>query len=200
MILPTRRAIVVLALVAALAPFGYADPRAVQILVVADAALVILVVLDGLSAVRPDAIGLTRHGPATFSVGRESAVTYRWHNPAARAVRLVVREVRPLLLGGTGAPWPVSLGARQTLRHTAVVRPQGRGQETAGSFAIRSIGPLGLGMRQGRREFPWSVRVYPNIPASRLKASIAEAVRQPERKIEAIVAVYHEPGQEPMVV
>ena len=186
MILPTRRAVLAFALVAAVAPFGYADPRVLQVVALADAALVVLIVLDALGAVRPDAIGVTRHGPDTFSVGRESATTYRWHNPAARAARLLVREVRPALLGGTAAPRAVSLGARGALRHTATVRPLRRGQEGGGSFAIRSIGPLGLGMRQGRRDLPWSVRVYPNIPASRLKASIAEAVRHRERGIRAV--------------
>jgi len=60
------------------------------------------------------------------------------------------------------------------------VTPLRRGRESAGWFAVRSRGPLGLASRQGRIDLPWSTTVYPTLPAAHLKASVAEAVRRRE--------------------
>ncbi len=61
-----------------------------------------------------------------------------------------------------------------------------RGRDAGGWLAVRSSGPLGLGFRQGRIERPWEITVYPSLPASRLKASIAEAVRRRESGLRAV--------------
>jgi uncharacterized protein (DUF58 family) len=177
-ILPTKRATIVVGAIAPIALAGYVVPFAFDLLVALDAALLVLMVLDGRLAVAPKTLRVRRVAPESFSVGRASECRYEWSNPKHRVARLQVREVRPELLGGAIPQRALRVPAAETVVETLRVEPRRRGRETGGWLAVRSVGPLGLTQRQARYELPWSVTVYPSLPASRLKASIAEAVRR----------------------
>ena len=58
--------------------------------------------------------------------------------------------------------------------------PHRRGREAAGSFVIDSVGPLGLGVRRGWIDLPWSIVVYPPLVSMRLRASVAQSLRRRE--------------------
>ena len=180
MILPTRRACWLLAAATPVALVGYAWAGALDILVSLDVALIVLVIVD--VAVTPGSgrVRVRREGADAFSVGRRVVVTYRWSNGARRLARLTVREVRPDILGGAQAPRQIVLPPERASRERTEVFPVARGQEDGGWFAVRSTGPLGLGIRQWRIPVPWQAKVYPSLPASRLKASVAEAIRRRE--------------------
>lgn len=186
MMVPTRRTLLLFAGLAPLALLGYATLLALDMLIVVNVVLALLVVIDGRLATPPAALRLARKGPDSFSVGRSTEYTYCWENPGRRPARLVVREARPSLLGGVAPPRNLWVAARGTLRETLAVTPLRRGRETAGWLAVRSQGPLGLAFRQGRVELPWTATVYPTLPASRLKASIAEAVRWKESGLRSL--------------
>jgi len=184
MILPTRRAVLLLALLAPIGLLGYVTPLAIDILLALDATLLLLVVIDSRLAVDPRSLEVERQAPEAVSVGRPLELVYRWHNPAAHAARLTLREVRPDVLGGVVAPRPLRIAARDTVQESLTVTADRRGRESKGWFAVRSVGPLRLGLRQGRIELRWSVIAYPSLPSSRLRAAVAEAVkrRDPGRK------------------
>ena len=180
MMLPTQRALLLLACAAALGLFGFLTPRALDILLTVDAVLLLLLALDAQLAVDPRHLSVTREAPVSFSVGRPIEYSYRWENQTGRDARLLLREVRPELLGGVVQPRNLRVAARSKVLHPVTATPVRRGRETAGWFAVRSRGPLGLGQRQRRVQVPWTVTVYPSLPVSRLKASIADAARRPE--------------------
>ncbi len=175
--LPTRRALLLLAAATPLALLGYVWSGALDLLIGVDAALVLLVAADIRLAPSRHAIHLTREAAGTFSVGRRTSIAYRWRNLVRRPARLTVRETRPGILGGPLPARTVQVPPHGSIRERSPVVPRRRGHEHVGVFAVRSTGPLGLGMRQWRIDLPWDVTVYPSLPASRLKASIAEAVR-----------------------
>jgi uncharacterized protein (DUF58 family) len=177
-ILPTRRGLVLLAALAPLATLGYLTPLALDLLLGLDALLLIAIAVDARLALDPRRLTVDRDAPGSFSVGRVVEFAYNWRNPSARDGRLVLREMRPLILGGVQPPRRLSVAGRKARRESLEVRPVERGRETEGWFAVRSEGPLGLGRRQARIPLPWAVTVYPSLPASRLKASIAEAIRR----------------------
>lgn len=179
-VLPTRRALAILAGLALLGLLGYATSYAADLLLVADVTLAVLVIADGWRAVSPRHLGVAREAPGTFTVSRPTEARYVWRNPAGRTARIVVREVRPAILGGAVPARPLVLAAGKATAERVRVEPSRRGREVAGSLVVRSVGPLGLGIRQGRLAAPWDVRVYPNLPATRLKASVVEAVRRRE--------------------
>ena len=186
MIVPTRRTIALLGVAAPIALLGYLTPYALDALLAANVAVALLAVLDWALCPAPHALRVERHAPETFSVGRTTECTYVWRNGARRTARLAVREVRPAVLGGLLAPRPVTIPGRGAARETHPVVPARRGKEHEGWLAVRSRGPMGLVDRQGRIPLPWTVTVYPAMPASRLKASVAEAVRRKESGLRAI--------------
>ncbi len=134
---------------------------------------------------------MTRDSAESFTAGRKTQCTYRWRNPAGRNARLLVREMRPAIIGGALRPRSVTVPGGGTARDRLPVTPRRRGRESGGWLAVRSRGPLGLAQRQGRIDLPWQARVYPSLPASRLKASVAEAVRRRESGL----ATLRRPGE-----
>ncbi len=186
MILPTRRALAVLAAVTPVALLGVWWGGALDLLIGLDVLWVLAVALDLRLAPGASTIATERDAPNAFAVGRETTVHYRWHNRTGRRARLTVREIRPGVLGGVQATRDVTLAAEESCRERVTVSPHARGREEGGWLAVRSRGPLGLGVRQWRVDAPWRVTVYPAMPASRLKASIAEAVRRREAGLRAV--------------
>jgi uncharacterized protein (DUF58 family) len=144
-IIPTKRALILFACVAPVGLLGYVTPLALDVMAALNAAMLTLVLVDGRLAVSPVSLGVERIAPDSFTIGRASECTYRWHNPSGRVARLAVRETRPRLIGGVLPRRSVTVPARGVWRDTL-----------------------------------WTVTVYPSLPASRLKASVAEAVRRRE--------------------
>lgn len=184
MIVPTSRAVWIFAALAPIGLLGYATPLGLDLLLALDAALVALIALDYRLAVDPKHLRVEREAPEGVSIGRPVPLTYTWRNPERRTARLRVRETRPELMGGVQPVRRLTVpsdGFAQESLTTVAIR---RGREEAGWFAVRTRGPMSLAWRQGRIEIPWSIIAYPNLPASRLKAALAEAVRRraPGRK------------------
>lgn len=180
MILPTPRALIVFACAAPIGLLGFLSPLALDLMLAVDVALFLAVWSDARLAVDPARLSIRRVAQDSFSVGQNVAFSYRWGNPSVRAARLLIRETRPRLLGGVMPSRRLVIGAKSMTREEQLAVPARRGRETAGWFAIRSRGPLGLGQRQRRVDHEWAVIIFPSLPVSRLKASIAEAARRRE--------------------
>jgi uncharacterized protein (DUF58 family) len=184
-ILLTRRACWVGAALATLGLVGAWVPAALDVMLLADAALLLLVWLDATLAARPGpaGLGVTREAPPAFSVGRTGEVTYRWVNGTPRRAQLRLREVRPDLLGGLQPPRRLVVPPRGAARETLAVVPERRGRERGGAVVVDSIGPLGLGRRRGTVPLPWDAAVYPPLVSVRLRASVAQAQRRRQQGI-----------------
>ena len=180
MILLTRRALWVAAGLALIGVTGIWMPRALDAMLVGDVLLILAVWLDARMAApfpapaRPG-LQVEREAPPAFSLGNAGAVAYGWTNGSGRRARLRVREVRPEVLGGTQATRSLEVPPRGATRERLTVTPARRGRETSGALYLDSTGPLGLGLRRGRLDLPWTATVYPPLVSMRLKASVAEA-------------------------
>ena len=183
-VLWTTRALMIGSALAVIAALGFWIPWALDAMLLANLALIALIWLDATLAPRVAAapsqtpVTVSRDPPAALSVGHAGEVSYRWTNNARRTARLIVREIRPAILGGPQPARQLRLAAGKTASEAVVVVPQRRGREAAGAFFIDSIGPLGLGRRRVRFELPWEVVVYPPLVSVRLRASVAEALRR----------------------
>jgi uncharacterized protein (DUF58 family) len=189
MILPSRRWYLVAAALALLAPLALLRPALASLLLVADLAWVIAFLLDvwSISALELSRFPVSREAPAAFSVGRSLPVTYLWHNPTNRALTLLVREVVPAPLAlASGPERRLVLPPAGTRREELVYIPQRRGKAMAGRLHLRVRGPLGLAWRQGRRELPWRVIVYPSLRAAALRALPAQTQRRREAGFRSI--------------
>lgn len=184
-VLWTPRALAIAAALGLIGILGYRVPWALDVMLIADLALVLLIWLDATLA-PAEGLSVTREPLPALSVGHPGSVTYRWANTARRAARLLVREVRPDLLGGTQPPRAVAVPADGTTREDLVVVPQRRGREQAGGFVFDSRGPMGLGRRRLHVSLPWEVVVYPPLVSVRLRASVAEALRRRDQGTKAV--------------
>jgi uncharacterized protein (DUF58 family) len=183
-VLWTTRALLIGSAFAVIGALGFWVPWALDAMLLANLALIALIWLDATLAPRiapaPSQAQVTviRDPPAALSVGHASEVSYRWANNGRRRARLVVREIRPAILGGPQPPRQLRLAGDKTVIEPVVVVPQRRGREASGALFVDSIGPLGLGRRRVRFELPWEVVVYPPLVSVRLRASVAEALRR----------------------
>jgi len=183
-VLWTTRALMIGSAFAVIGALGFWVPWALDAMLLANLALIALIWLDATLAPRIAAapsqaqVTVTRDPPAALSVGHASEVSYRWANKGRRSARLVVREIRPAILGGPQPPRLLRLPGEKTATEPVVVVPLRRGREASGAFFVDSIGPLGLGRRRVRFELPWEVVVYPPLVSVRLRASVAEALRR----------------------
>ena len=191
-VLWTTRALVVGFAFSGVGAMGFRVVWALDAMLLANVALIALIWLDATLAPRIGAapsggqITVTRDPPAALSVGHASEVSYRWANKGRRTARLVVREIRPAILGGPQPPRPLRLPGGKTTTEPVVVVPQRRGREASGALFVDSIGPLGLGRRRVRFELPWEIVVYPPLVSVRLRASVAEALRRRDAGMKAI--------------
>ena len=191
-VLWTSRALMIGSAFAVIGALGFWVAWALDAMLLANLALIALIWLDAtlapwIAAAPSQAqVTVTRDPAAALSVGHASEVSYRWANTGRRSARLVVREIRPAILGGPQPPRQLRLPGEKTATEPVIVVPQRRGREASGAFFVDSIGPLGLGRRRVRFELPWEVVVYPPLVSMRLRASVAEALRRRDSGMKAI--------------
>ncbi len=145
MILPTRRVVTIAACLAPLALLGYVGPWGLDVLLAADAALLILAYLDARLAPDPRHLELQREAPASLSMGRAGIINYRWRNPEGRAARLVVRETWPAIGGGPRPARVVTIPGHGTATESIDVTATRRGRERGGMDGTAQRGPAGPG-------------------------------------------------------
>ncbi len=183
MILPSRRWFLVAASLGILAPLSLLVRHAATALFLADLAWVVAFLVDawrigGLDFAR---FPVKREPPPAFSVGRPLPVTYRWGNPTARRLTVLVREETPRLLEtSAGAERRLELPASKPFLETVLYAPVRRGKVSGGRLHLRVLGPWGLAWRQGKRNLSWPVVVYPSLLSAALRALPAQAQRRRE--------------------
>lgn len=183
MILPSRRWYAVAAGLAVIAPLTLWRPEASVVFFVADFTWVVALLVDmfRVTAIDLTTFPVTREAPPAFSVGRPLPVTYRWGNLASRPLVLRVREEIP-------APFEtpqdrergLHLPAGGEVHEQLIFAPARRGKAIGGRLHLRLLAPWGLAWRQGVRQLPWSVTVYPNLRMAALRALPAQTQRRRE--------------------
>lgn len=182
MILPSRRWYLVAIGLGLLAPLSVVVPQAGTALFLADVLWVIAFLAD---AWRIGGLDLTRfpvqrEAPPAFSVGRPLPATYRWSNPTARRLTVLVREEIPRLLEAASRERRLELPSSKEFLETVHYAPGRRGKVSGGRLHLRVLSPLGLAWRQGKRDLPWAVVVYPSLLSAELRALPSQAQRRRE--------------------
>jgi uncharacterized protein (DUF58 family) len=157
--LPTRRlaaAAAALSLVLVALPAG--GPVGV---IVANAALLAVALVDALLAPAPASVEVDRQLPDVLTIGQEGVVVWQLRNRAARALRVAIAdELAPSLEAQTRRITARVPGHGRAIAST-LVRPRRRGRFDVNELVVRVDGPLGLGARQASRSLPGTLRVYP---------------------------------------
>lgn len=185
MLIPTRRWLVIAALLAATALAGYAWSPALGVLLVLDFLWIAVLLWDGWSAGR-NPLTVQRNAPPAFSVGRTLPVWYRWQVAIARPQRLRVRELMPAPLGGPDLPTRHVRLIPGVTRERVDIVPLSRGRGEGGRLSLRRLGPWGLAWRQEQRDLPWDATVFPSLTGAVSRGLPAQAIRRREAGLRSI--------------
>ncbi|MDQ1486152.1 MAG: hypothetical protein QOJ62_1845 [Actinomycetota bacterium] len=160
----TRRAAIV-ALLGVFVVF-IAPLRGLTVLLV-EGGLLIAIVLDISLAGSVRALRVSRYGDTARRLDDVAGVGVLVVNAGRRPVRGVVRDAWPPSARVTPGRHRVDVPAGEQRRYAATLHPERRTELRAGRVTVRSVGPLGLGARQGNHEVPWTLRVLPGFPSRR---------------------------------
>lgn len=158
---PTARFAAVAAL-AALA-VAVAPGTVVDRLLLVNAVLWAVAIVDWLLAPRRAAFSIVRQLPPVVTLDAEADLTWSVRNKSRRSFRVAVADELAPSLGAGTRRFAGRVPARGTLTAATTVRPSRRGHFHPTEVAWRTEGPLGLLARQGRTRLPGSLRVYPRF-------------------------------------
>jgi len=140
-------------------------------LLLADAILLVVALVDGALAPSPARVGLTREFPAILPLGTQGRLAWTVVNPLGRRLRVGVSDqLAPSLHAGTRRVH-LTIPAHGRLTAETTIRPARRGRFEPTEVVVRVAGPLGLLARQRSRSLPGLLRVYPPF-ASRKEAEL----------------------------
>jgi uncharacterized protein (DUF58 family) len=154
-----------------------ASPHFLTGLAVAAVLLVVLAV-DALLAAPVTGLRLTRSGGTACRLGESVEVHLSVVNATGRRLRGVLRDAWVPSAGAAPRVQPLLIppGERRVL--TTLLRPSRRGDRLPDRVTVRSVGPLGVGARQGRHELPWRVRVQPPFTSRKFLPEKLDKLRQ----------------------
>ncbi|MGH8906357.1 MAG: DUF58 domain-containing protein [Egibacteraceae bacterium] len=139
----------------------------VALAVALNVVLLAVAVADWAFALKPADLDVEREVPQALTLGGDGEVVWRVANPSGRRLRVRLADELPPSLRASDrrARLVVPAGGRAVAR--AVIRPSRRGRFDLAEVVVRVEGPLGLAARQGRRDLPVTVRVYPPFRSRR---------------------------------
>ncbi len=142
------------------------EPAAV--VVIANAVLLLVVLLDVALASSPTQLVITRLLPPGGRLGEPLEAGLIVSNAGTRAVRALIRDAWPPSAGLQPPSAEVRIPAGERRRLPQQLLPSRRGDRAAVSVTIRSYGPLQLGARQRTVSAPGRIRVQPAFPSRQL--------------------------------
>ncbi|MFC5141689.1 DUF58 domain-containing protein [Actinomycetospora rhizophila] len=149
---------------------GLLWPSGTGVLVVSGV-LALTAVADALAAVPVGTLRLDREqdpdAVTTLRLGTSLAVALRVANPARRRAVVLLRDAWEPSAGATPSRHRLVVPAGERRRVVTTLTPTRRGDRDAVRVTVRSLGPLGIGARQGRRVVPARVRVLPAFGSRR---------------------------------
>jgi len=155
------------ALAAALGALLILAFRTPAMIVIVNAVLTAAIAADLALAAPVRKLRLDRSGDTRVLLGERASVLLGLSNPAPRTLRAVVRDAWQPSAGAVPPRARISVPSGGRAWLTTELSPVRRGDKTAAAVTIRSLGPLGLAGRQGRRPAPWTVRVLPPFRSRR---------------------------------
>jgi uncharacterized protein (DUF58 family) len=132
-------------------------------LVVVNAVLLAVAVVDAGLAPQPRDMAVTRTMPPAVTLGASAELTWRVRNPRRRKVRVGLADELAPSLRATTRRVVGTVPGRGVLTATTELRPARRGRFAPTAVTLRVEGPLGLVARQRTVAVPGVLRVLPSF-------------------------------------
>ena len=162
LLLPTRRAAIVAAVLAA--ALLLAPVREVPVLAtvaVLAALLVAVVLLDAVLGTSPAQVVVRREHPPVVVTDRDATVRWEIHSESRRTLRVAVADDLAPSLRARSRRFAASVPPGGTARVTTTLTPLRRGRFDLERLTVRIEGRLGLGARQRAVPLHTTLRVHP---------------------------------------
>ena len=130
-------------------------------LAVLNAALLGVALLDAVLAPTSSNLEIARSFPPVVVMGTEAEWRWRLVNRGGRRMKVRIADELAPSLHARRRRFSVSLDPRARAEVSTVIHPSRRGRFVVSELVVRVEGPLGLCMRQRRRQSPSVLRVYP---------------------------------------
>ena len=134
-------------------------------LVVVQAALLGLFLVDAVLCVSPSKVVVARESPDAMTMGEPAELTWVVDNTASRTARVVMSDALWPSLGAERRRVTSTLPAAGRLRARTTLRPSRRGRFPLRDITVRTGGPMRLACRQATRAVPGGLRVMPAYPS-----------------------------------
>ncbi len=131
------------------------------------AAVLAAIAIDLLLAAPIRPLVMTRSGDTRVRLGETATVTLTIVNPGNRGLTGAIRDAWPPSAGASPRRAVITVPPGGRAEHRMTLTPTRRGDRTAVSVTIRSLGPLGVAARQSGRRVPWTVRALPPFRSRR---------------------------------
>jgi uncharacterized protein (DUF58 family) len=131
------------------------------------AAILLTIAADLMLAAPIRPLVMTRSGDARVRLGETATVTLTIVNPGGRVLTGAIRDAWPPSAGASPRRATITVPPAGRAEHHTTLTPTRRGDRIAAGVTIRSLGPLGIAARQGRRAVPWTVRALPPFRSRR---------------------------------
>jgi uncharacterized protein (DUF58 family) len=126
-----------------------------------DAVIVVIALVDLALAPAPGRVPVERRLPGAVALGDHVAIAWLVTNRGHRPLRLALADELAPSLGAATRRIRMRVPAGATATASTTLRPTRRGRFEPRDLVVRTEGPLGLLARQGRRDLPGTLRVYP---------------------------------------
>ena len=123
----------------------------------------LICLVDGLLAVRPTALRLTRDLPSSVRLTEPAVSRLTVANPTPRSAHVVVRDAWPPSATATGDRRRLTVPSGESREQLTHLQPTRRGDLHAAAVTIRSFGPLRLVARQRSVAVEGTLRVLPEF-------------------------------------
>lgn len=188
--IPSLRLVLLLFVPLLLALLALADSALLHPLLIADAVLALLALLDALSVLRP-LVSVSREAPDVLSVGRPNRIQLFVRSRARRRLSVRINDDLFDSASAEGLPLCVELAANSAETAEYRVIPARRGAYELGAHTLRYPSPLGLWLRQLRVPARHPVRVYPDL----LQLRTFELMARQNREYEFVRATRRRGGE-----
>ncbi len=139
--------------------------------------LLVAIGVDLVLAGRVKDLAMAHSGAGSVRLGEASEVTLTVSNRGPRTVRGTLRDAWPPSAGAAVTRHQISIPPGEARRVTTSLLPTRRGDRPADRVTVRSVGPLGLGARQGAHRAPFVLRVLPPFASRRHLPSRLDRLR-----------------------
>ncbi|MEQ8277674.1 MAG: DUF58 domain-containing protein [Deltaproteobacteria bacterium] len=164
--IPGRSMLLALLAPLVLALVTVAEPSTLPALLVTNAVLVALALLD-LALVWKAGVEVTRQAPETVSLARQVTVTVEVKNKLRRRLDVLVNDAVFEHAETEGLPLNIEVGAGLVRRGAYRLKAMQRGAQIIGAHWVRYKSPAGFWIRQVRIEAETKIRVFPDVQAVR---------------------------------